>query len=121
MSQKISFDLYNKALSILESVRSKYVGQLEKMFGPVLDETEARVIYDAWVKKNNFIRSKKYETVPELEFSSEILCSAKLTTTGPKKIINKPEKRKYKLIVRVSTHDNIFIRKNTFEALLRKF
>ena len=59
-----------------------------------------------------------------------MLCSAKLLTIGPKKSTNKPEKRSYKLVIRLKEEedeleselsappDNIFVREKSFNALL---
>ena len=66
-----------------------------------------------------------------------MLCSAKLLTIGPKKSTNRPEKRSYKLVIRLKEEDedenenegkveseqsappdNIFVREKSFNALL---
>merc|ERR1712173_344096 len=59
--------------------------------------------------------------LPELKFSTEIICSAKLVTNGPQRKFNKPENRSYRLIVRENKEgieDNLFVRENSFDGLL---
>lgn len=116
---KIDFSLYSQAIKILRKTRLKYgCRMIDEVFGAPINKDKATVLFNNWLKRNKYSISSKYDTIPELEFSEDLLCSAKLCTIGPKRYINKPEKRKYKLQIRLASQDNLFLRENSFESLL---
>lgn len=84
-----------------------------------MNREEARLIFENWLKSNNLYRNSKSNDCPDLEFSGKILCSAKMITTGPKRSVNKPEKRRYKLVVRIPDEIELKLSKSQ-EELRRK-
>jgi len=127
----ISYCLLNKAENILESVLNDYGNNVNIIFGRPLSQQEITKKYHNWAERNNLLKSelknKKQPKIsvlsclPELKFSTEIICSAKLVTNGPQRKFNKPENRSYRLIVRENiegVEDNLFVRNNSFDGLL---
>lgn len=124
----VEYSLAAKAERILEAVLTRYGNNVDVIFGRNLSKEEITQQYNDWAERNNLlkneltIKNKKaaLSCLPELHFSSEILCSAKLVTNGPQRKVNRPENRSYKLIVRCSeaSSDNLFIREHSFGGLL---
>jgi len=155
-AKPIDHSLLNKAEKILDSLLNDYGNNVEVIFGRQLTQTEITKKYHHWAERNNLLKtelvsSKKQQyqgnntengvnvvskrknssvlsCLPELQFSTEIICSAKLLTNGPQRKVNRPENRSYKLIVRAdknedsgqtqNTNDNLFVRLHSFDALL---
>ena len=72
---------------IINKVNDTYGMSLEGIFGPVLEPERAREIFDAWLVRNGLFKDRANSACPELEFSTNTLCSAKMITTGPRRVI----------------------------------
>jgi len=122
--QVLDFTLLKQAERILESARSRYGNRIHQAYGALVDQDYIREVFDKWIRRNSVTKTSmskeiKSTGVPELEFSDQILCSAKLVTSGPTRKTNKPENRKYKLVIRTSDdQDNLFVRENSITSLL---
>lgn len=141
----IDFTLLNQAENILNCLLNTHGSNTDLIFGKALSQEEITKKYHNWAERNNLLKKELPSTrknkersistrktsvlscLPELQFSTEILCSAKFLTNGPQRKNNKPENRSYKLIVRSDpendkngsfSNDNLFVRENSFDALL---
>ena len=141
----IDFTLLNQAENILNCLLNTHGSNTDLIFGKTLSQEEITKKYHNWAERNNLLKKELPVTrknqersistrktsvlscLPELQFSTEILCSAKFLTNGPQRKNNKPENRSYKLIVRSDpdndengsfSNDNLFVRENSFDALL---
>jgi len=124
----IEYKLAAKAERILEAVLNRYGNNVDVIFGRSLSREEITQQYNEWADRNNLLKNEltvknkrsALSCLPELHFSNEIICSAKLVTNGPQRKVNRPENRSYKLIVRSNeaSSDNLFIREHSFGGLL---
>jgi hypothetical protein len=137
----IDFTLLNQAENILNCLLNTHGSNTDLIFGKALSQEEITKKYHNWAERNNLLKKELPVTtqkqdrsissrktsvlscLPELQFSTDILCSAKFLTNGPQRKNNKPENRSYKLIVRSDpendlSNDNLFVREHSFDALL---
>jgi len=143
----IDFTLLNQAENILNCLLNTHGSNTDMIYGKELSQEQITKKYHHWAERNNLLkkelqasrknqqrssttstrRTSVLSCLPELQFSTEILCSAKFVTNGPQRKNNKPENRSYKLIVRCDPenddngnfpNDNLFVRENSFDALL---
>ena len=83
--KKLDKTHYKLCLKIIQKVNDKYGMSFDSLFGKALSPEEAQVIFDKWLVSNGLYKDRANSGCPEIEFSEDTLCSAKMITTGPKR------------------------------------
>ena len=110
----IKDSLIDEALYILERVNTRFGGgdaYLEQIYGPSITTDKAnRIIV-------RYLRDEGLHSHVKVKWSPKLTCSACLLLRGYSRKVNKPEKRRYTLMLSSSTSENLYLREKAVLAL----
>ncbi|KAI0243036.1 hypothetical protein LSAT2_009090 [Lamellibrachia satsuma] len=110
----IRFDYFGEAKAVLDTVRQKYGDGPEYLnfaFGNPINYVQASEVLAEYLRENNA------EGEMIIYWTPELTCSARMMWHGPSQKYNKPEARKFSLILNSSNSENVFLREYGIRCL----
>jgi len=111
---QIRLDLFDEARNILEFCKKKYGDGGEFItvnYGETCDQEECTV------KVAEYLEANGLEGQMTVYWSPDLTCSARMMWHGPNLRLNRPERRKYTLLIR-NAADNNFLRRTGITCLM---